>query len=357
MGEPNYKHGTAEKIGVLLVNLGTPETPTTTAVRRYLKQFLSDPKVVETPQWLWQILLNFIILPRRSPKSAAQYQKIWTDKGSPLMTISRAQQQAVAQSFSGLPIVVELGMSYGKPSLQGSLRRLREENCRRLVVLPLYPQYAGCTVGSVFSAVVSEINSWRWTPHLRFISGYSTDSRYISVLADSITEFRRKNGTAEMLIFSFHGTPLAMLKDGDPYFCFCHQTARQTAEKLKLNDTQWRVTFQSQFGRAEWLKPNTIDTMRTMPEEGIKSAQIVAPAFAVDCLETLEEIVQENCKVFTNSGGQSCVYIPALNDSPTHIKFLQALIQNNIGDWLQMLPSINTHAYRVEALKKEQGLS
>ena len=356
-GEPEYRHGEAEKIGVLLTNLGTPQAPTTKAVRVYLREFLSDPKVVETPKWWWQILLNAVILPSRSPKTAAAYRQVWTDDGSPLMTISQAQRQAIEKAFTDQPVAVELGMSYGKPSLPDALRRLRGQNCRRLLILPLYPQYAGCTVGSVFSAVSAELSSWRWTPHFRFIGGYCDDARYIAALADSVAEFRQKNGDAELLLFSFHGTPVDMLKDGDPYHCFCHKTARLTAEKLNLKESQWQLTFQSRFGRAEWLKPYTIDIMRDLPKQGVKSVQVISPAFSVDCLETLEEIATENREVFLAAGGESYAYISALNDTPAHIDFLQALIRESVGDWLNTLHNQDATetAQRAEALKGKEA--
>ena len=201
------------------------------------------------------------------------------------------------------------------------------------------------------------MSSWRWTPHFRFIGGYCDDARYIAALADSVAEFRQKNGDAELLLFSFHGTPVDMLKDGDPYHCFCHKTARLTAEKLNLKESQWQLTFQSRFGRAEWLKPYTIDIMRDLPKQGVKSVQVISPAFSVDCLETLEEIATENREVFLAAGGESYAYISALNDTPAHIDFLQALIRESVGDWLNTLHNQDATetAQRAEALKGKEA--
>ncbi|MDM5147595.1 ferrochelatase [Candidatus Persebacteraceae bacterium Df01] len=330
-----YQHGTAENIGVLLVNLGTPTAPTAKMLRTYLRQFLSDRRVVEAPHWWWLPLLYCIIVPRRAPRSATAYQSVWTDQGSPLMVISRAQQQKLAAAFAKEPVVVELGMSYGKPSVASALQALQAQNCRRIVVLPLYPQYASSTVGSVFCDVTRELSKWRETPHMRFVSGYCDDPRYVTTLVDSIRTAQQAHGRPDKLIFSFHGTPLAMLMAGDPYHCWCHKTARLAATALGLHDNEWMTTFQSRFGPAKWLQPYTDETLKKLPAQGVHHVHVVCPAFASDCLETLEEIAIENGDFFKQAGGKQFHYLPALNDSPPHIDFLRDLIIDNINDWLQ----------------------
>ena len=346
LDNPDYMHGTPEKIGVLLVNLGTPTAPDKRAVRAYLREFLSDPRVVETPRWLWNIILYCIVLPFRSPRTAAAYQSIWTAAGSPLMTYSRAQQQKLTTAFAGLPIEIALGMRYGKPAIANALRELHGKNCRRLFILPLYPQYASSTSGTVFAAAMQELSTWRAVPHVRFAAAYGDDHRYIDALAKSITTHQQQHGTPQQLIFSFHGMPQAMLNAGDHYHCHCHKTARQTAAALHLSDDAWQVTFQSRFGRAEWLRPYTDQTMQGLPQQGLSNVQVVCPAFSCDCLETLEEIAVENRQLFLAAGGAEFSYIPALNDSPSHMEFLQALIMDNIGDWLDFLQAENATAVR-----------
>ena len=340
-GEPRRRHGEAEKIGVLLVNLGTPDAPTSKALRKYLRQFLSDPRVIESPRWKWLPILYGIVLPFRSPRSAAAYRKIWTKEGSPLMQNCIAQQRAVADAFADAPVSVSLGMSYGEPSIASALRELAERHCRRIVVLPMYPQYAGSTTGSVFVDVSRELSRWRAVPHLRFISEYGDDGRYIAALADSIHGHWQTHERPDKLLFSFHGTPLRMLTDGDPYHCLCHKTARLTAQKLGLKEGEWMVTFQSRFGRDRWLSPPTDETLQTLAGDGIRSVQVVCPGFSADCLETLEEIAGENREYFLEAGGKSFGYIPALNASSSHIDFLAALIRDNIGDWLQHIGEQN----------------
>lgn len=343
-GERDFNHSRPENIGVLLANLGTPAAPETAAVRKYLREFLSDPRVVEAPRLLWQLVLNLWILPRRAPKTAAAYRKIWQPGGSPLLLISRRQRAALARELSEMPIAVALGMRYGQPSVTAALNVLREQNCRRIVVLPLYPQYAASTVGSVFDAVANELKKWRAVPPLRFIHGYADDNRYIAALAESINRSRENKNTddgnnngdknkKELLLFSFHGMPKEMLLAGDPYYCQCQKTARLTAEHLRLAPEEWRVSFQSRFGKAEWLKPYTEETLRALPKEGCKNVRVVCPAFSADCLETLEEIAQEGRKTFQTAGGETFAYIPALNDDPAHISFLRDLILQETANW------------------------
>ena len=346
IGRENFRHGESETVGILLANLGTPEAPTAAALRRYLAEFLGDPRVVEAPRRLWLPLLRLWILPRRSPKSAAAYARIWTDEGSPLLVHSRAQTDALREVFAreNAPVRIALGMRYGAPDLESALNELR--GCGRLVVFPLYPQRASATTGTVFAEVARVLSSWRDVPPTRFIAGYADDPRYISVLAESIAEHRRAHGRAKMLVFSFHGVPKAMLLEGDPYHCLCMKTARLTAEALGLRAEEWMVVFQSRFGRAEWLRPYADEVLRDLPSRGIREAQVVCPAFSSDCLETLEEIALENRELFLTSGGESFGYIPALNASERHIKFLREILDDNIGDWLKEFRRENTPEIR-----------
>lgn len=333
IGAADYQHGSDESIGVLLVNLGTPDAPTAPAVRRYLKQFLSDRRVIEAPRWLWWLILRLAVLPFRGKRSAAAYAQVWTPRGSPLLAISRRQRDALQESFGGAPIHFALAMSYGEPSIEQGLRELERHNCAYVLTLPMYPQYASSTVGSVFDAVTAALARRRRVPHFRFISHYCDDPRYISALADSIADYRRAHGRADKLLFSFHGTPVDMLLAGDPYHCQCCKTARLTAERLRLRSDAWQVSFQSRFGRAVWLQPYTDETLRRFGAAGVRSVQVVCPAFSADCLETLEEIAVENREVFVGGGGESYGYIPALNDSSAHIAFLHSLVDDAVADW------------------------
>lgn len=337
LGSPGHDHAAAPAVGVLLVNLGTPAAPTAAALRPWLRQFLSDPRVIETPRLPWWFILNCAIIPRRSPKSAAAYQRVWGKDGSPLLTISCLQRDLIARQLADQPVAVELGMSYGQPSIEFALRRLHDRGCRHLIVLPLYPQYAASTVGSVFDAVSKQLRGWRWVPHLRMISGYCQQPGYIEALAASLRDHRAEHGAPQMTVFSFHGTQLASLQQGDPYHCQCHRTARAAADALGLEKDEWLVSFQSRFGRDAWLQPYTIEVMRQLPGKGIKNVQVICPAFAADCLETLEEISGENRDEFVKAGGEAFSYVPALNERPEHISFLAELLKKEAGDWFEMI--------------------
>lgn len=311
----------APRIGVLVTNLGTPDAPTAPALRRYLAEFLSDPRIVEIPRLLWLIILHGIILRIRPKKSAALYAGIWTDEGSPLLAISRKQAAAIAERL-GDDVQVELGMRYGNPSIASALQQFQARGVCKLVVLPLYPQYAAATVGSTFDAVSRELQHWRWVPELHFISGYSNHPGYTQALANTIKEHQAAHGSPQKWVFSYHGTPKFSLEKGDPYYCFCVKTTRLTAEKAGLNPDDCLTTFQSRFGKAEWLKPYTDATLQSLPAEGVKHIAILSPAFSADCLETLEELQEENREVFMQAGGESYRYIPALNDRADHIELL-----------------------------------
>lgn len=314
------------RIGVLLVNLGTPDEPTSSALRRYLKEFLSDPRVVEIPRLIWLTILHGVILRTRPKKSAALYKSVWTSEGSPLLVISKQQQAAIQQQL-GDSYSVKLGMRYGNPSITNALRELQNEGVRKIIVLPLYPQYAGPTTGSTFDAVANELKNWRWVPELQFINNYCDQPLYIDALANSIREHIEKNGLPEKIIFSYHGMPKRFLTAGDPYFCFCQKTTRLVQEKLQLDKNICITSFQSRFGRAEWLKPYTSETLENLPGEGVKNIAILSPAFSADCLETLEELMVENRHVFLSAGGEKYVYISALNTRPDHIYALADLVK------------------------------
>ena len=339
-----YQHGDELKIGALLVNLGTPDAPTKKALKIYLKEFLSDPRVVEPtfPRWVWWLILNGIILNIRPKRSAAAYASIWNEAGagSPLLAISKQQHQAINAELNNnnIEIVTELAMRYGNPSIKSGLEKLKVQNVDRLLVLPLYPQYSASTTASIFDAVSSELQTWRLIPDTRFINHYHDHAGYIDALAHSVKNHWQVHGQPDQLLMSFHGVPKRYLINGDPYHCECHKTGRLLAEKLGLNKDQYRVTFQSIFGREEWLKPYTMDTLKALPAEGNKHVQIICPGFASDCLETLEEIAVENKGYFIEAGGQEFSYIPALNDQPDHIKFLSKLVTEHTKTWLIQTP-------------------
>jgi len=335
-----YEHGTPESLGILLVNLGTPDAPTPSAVRRYLRQFLSDPRVVELPRALWWLVLNVILLIRPS-RSAETYRKIWTEEGSPLLLHSRDIANAVGQQLSTRlsgAVHVELGMSYGQPSLESALDKLHAENARRLIVLPLYPQYSGTTTGSVFDAVTTALARRRWLPEFRFINHYHDAPGYIAAQAQNIRDDWEKHGRGNRLMFSFHGVPRATLDKGDPYHCQCHKTARLIAESLELADEDWILSFQSRVGRAEWLRPYTDETVVELGRRRMERLDVVCPGFAADCLETLEEIAMQNAALFKKEGGGTLHYIPALNARDDHVAFLARLIEKHAGGWPESSP-------------------
>lgn len=329
---PDFEHGQSESTGILLVNLGTPEEPTSSAVRRFLKQFLSDPRVIEYPRWLWWLILNGVILRIRPSRSAAAYQKIWTDDGSPLMIFSKAIADGI-QAQLHETANVELAMSYGEPSIDAAIDRLLAKGARRLLVLPMYPQYSGTTTASVFDAVARKLNALRWIPELRIINQYHDEPGYIDSLAASIREFWKQEGRGTRLMFSFHGVPRSTLLKGDPYHCQCQKTARLVAAALELGDDEWILSFQSRVGREEWLRPYTDETIVELGQQGLDRLDVVCPGFSTDCLETLEEIAMQNAELFLESGGESLHYIPALNARDDHVRFLADLIERHLGGW------------------------
>ena len=332
----DFRHDAQECLGVLLVNLGTPDTPSVPDVRRYLAEFLSDRRVVEMARLPWMLLLHGVILRTRPARSAKLYRSIWTDEGSPLLAVSRRQaaglQARLSERLRG-PVKVALAMRYGNPSVPAALAELKQANARRVLVFPLYPQYSASTTATAFDAVVKELTRWRWLPELRFINQYHDEPAYIDAVAASIRAHWAEQGQADRLLFSFHGIPQAYFDKGDPYHCHCQKTARLITERLALPRERWALSFQSRLGKDEWLKPYTDATLREWAESGVKSVQVISPGFSADCLETLEEIAEENCHSFLEAGGASYSYIPCLNDGAEHLAMLADLIVRHSAGW------------------------
>ncbi len=327
----------AGRTGILLANLGTPDDPTPAALRRYLRQFLGDPRVVEAPRWLWWLVLNLVVLPLRPRRSAALYRAIWTPEGSPLLVTTLRQADALQrrlEDLTGRELAVEAGMRYGRPSIGDALRRLATAGCSRILVLPLYPQYSGSTTGSTFDAVVRELSRWRAVPELRTVRSYPTDPGYLDALAASISEHWQRHGRGERLLMSFHGIPARYARAGDPYPEECRRTATALAERLGLEEGTWQLTFQSRFGREPWLEPYTDATLAAWGRAGLGPVDSVCPGFAADCLETLEEMAITNRRIFEEAGGTDYRYIPALNDRPDHIEALATLVLRHLAGWL-----------------------
>ena len=334
-GEKNYKHGASEKIGILITNLGTPDRPTKDGLRTYLKEFLSDPRVIEVPKIIWQTILRLIILNLRPQKVAKLYKSIWKKKGGPLLIMLQKQRKSLKKNLQKKlkDLKIEIGMRYGNPSIKSGLEKLRSQGCRKILILPLYPQYCAATTGSTFDKVTEILRKWRWIPELRFINNYFEEPMYIDCLIKSIKKSWKKKGKSQKLIFSYHGVPKKYLLKGDPYHCFCQKTTRLVAEKMKLKEKDYITTFQSRFGPDEWLQPYTDKTLEELPKKGIKKIHILSPGFSSDCLETLEELEVENKQNFLSSGGEEYNYIKCLNDNPQHIKMLESLILNHLKGW------------------------
>lgn len=323
---PSYTpSSTIPRTGVLLVNLGTPEAPEPRALRRYLAEFLADPRVVELPRVLWFPILYGIILPFRAPRSAALYRSIWDERGSPLKYVSEDLAAALSAQL-GARAEVALAMRYGEPSIPRQMRALRERGVERLVVLPLYPQYSGTTTASVFDAVMAELGQWRRWPELHLIADYHTNDAWIDAVADSIRSHRAAQEIPGHLLFSFHGIPQRCVDRGDPYAEQCQASARAIAARLGLGAEDWTLSFQSRLGRAQWLTPYTEQTVRELAARGISHLDVVCPGFAVDCLETLEEIAIQNNEFFREAGGTQLRYIPALNAGPAHVAALGSVL-------------------------------
>jgi protoporphyrin/coproporphyrin ferrochelatase len=361
--EPAFSHDRPSRLGVLLINLGTPEAPTASAVRRYLAEFLSDPRVVEIPRAVWRPLLHGFVLRVRPAQSAQRYAKIWTKDGSPLLLHSQRQKTLLLGLLGqrlktlGLPsdhAQVELGMRYGSPSIGDALARLRQGQCDRVLLVPLYPQYAASTTGSALDAVFAATRTMRRVPALRVIDAYHDDPGYIGGLAQNVNDYWVKNGRPNKLVLSFHGVPRRALDLGDPYHCHCQKTARLLATELGLRPEQYVVAFQSRFGKGEWLKPYTRATLLALAKEGMRRVDVACPGFLSDCLETLEEIGLEGRSAFLEAGGAEFHAIPCLNERPAWIAALASLVLKNLGGWLDLPPDAAAREL-TQARAKGQG--
>jgi len=344
--EPPHTHGTISGTGIVLVNLGTPDAPTAGAVRRYLKQFLADPRVVEIPGVVWRPILYGAILPFRSSRSAAKYALIWTPEGSPLKVHTEKQAQLLRGCMGerGHDVKVAYAMRYGDPSLPQALDKLKAEGCGRILVLPAYPQYSGTTTASIFDAVFQHCRNVRNLPELRLIKHYHDHPAYIEALRKSVLAHWEAHGKPDKLVMSFHGVPKRTLLQGDPYHCECHKTARLLAERLGLTEREYLVAFQSRFGKAEWLQPYTAPTLQKLAREGNHRVDVICPGFTSDCLETLEEIGLEARRLFLEAGGKEFHHIACLNESPAWIAALAEVAEQHMAGW----PTVAIQEQRTE---------
>ena len=335
--EPAYQHGTPQRTALLLINLGTPSAPDAPSVRRYLREFLSDPRVVEIPRALWWLILNGLILPSRPVKSARKYATIWTDEGSPLRVHSERQTKLLRGRLGedGVHVVVDYAMRYGEPSIPDALSRLKAQGCTRILLLPLYPQYAASTTASAYDSAFAWASRVRNQPELRTVRGFADFPPYIEALAASVREHwaRSPCPASYRLLMSFHGLPHATLERGDPYHCECHKTARLLAEALQLREDDYLVSFQSRLGRARWLQPYTAPTLAALGRQGIERVDVICPGFVADCLETLEEIEIEGRAQFLTAGGRTFNYIPCLNERDDWIRTLADLALIHLQGW------------------------
>ena len=360
--EPPFEHDRLPRLGVLLVNLGTPDAPTPSAVRRYLAEFLADPRVVEIPRPLWRLILHGFVLRTRPAQSARKYAAIWTKDGSPLLVHS-VKQRSLLQGLlgqrlkkAGLPAdlaVVELGMRYGRPEVAGAVDRLKQAGCERILVVPLYPQYAASATASALDAVYAHARSLRRMPALRSVDSFHDDPGYVRALAQSISDYWVKHGRPDCLVLSFHGVPRRTLDLGDPYHCQCQKTARLLARELGLDAKHCRIAFQSRFGRAQWLQPATADMLVALAKEGHARVDVACPGFVADCLETLEEIGIEGRQAFVRAGGRDFHAIPCLNEHPRWIAALADIVEGNLQGWLAPPPDDKereTTALRAKAM-------
>ena len=334
--EPPHQHGTPARIGILLINLGTPEAPTPKAVRAYLREFLSDPSVVEIPRPFWWLILNCFVLPTRPKRSAERYAQVWMKEGSPLK-VHTERQALLLRGYLGerlkFPMVVDYAMRYGKPSIADRLRDLKAQNCDRILLIPLYPQYSASTTGSVFAKAFEVLSHMRNVPAVRTVRQFGDHSGYIGALAQSIREYWMHHGRPDQLVMSFHGVPRFTLERGDPYHCECQKSARLLAEALALKPDQFHLAFQSRFGRAEWLRPYTAELLTELGRRKIGRVDVVCPGFVSDCLETLEEIAIEGKTTFMQAGGREFNYIPCLNERDDWIQTLTDISLKQLLGW------------------------
>ncbi len=345
--EPPFAHDRSPRIGVLLVNLGTPDAPTPAAVRRYLAEFLADPRVVEIPRFAWRVILHGVILRTRPARSARRYAQIWTKDGSPLAVHSLRQKSLLMGYLgqrlkrAGLPAdlaPIEVGMRYGNPSIASAIYRLKAGGAEKLLVLPLYPQYAASTTATAIDAVAVHCERMRRVPALRFVDGFHDDPGYIKALAQNANDYWVKNGRPDHLVLSFHGVPRRTLELGDPYHCQCQVTARLLARELGFDRKYWSLAFQSRFGKAEWLRPYLVDTLTALGKQGMRRVDVYCPGFVSDCLETLEEIGLERMQTFIEAGGKEFHAIPCLNEHPLWIGALAEIAMRNLQGWLAPPP-------------------
>ena len=335
--EPSHQHDASAKTGVLLINLGTPEAPTKQALRPYLKEFLSDPRVVEIPRPIWWLILNAVILNTRPKKSAEKYAQIWTKEGSPLKVHTERQTKLLKgylHEHIQSPYQVEYAMRYGKPSIAETLMRMKTQGCERILVVPLYPQYAASSTATAFDGVFKALTQMRNMPAVRMVKHYHDHPKYIAALAQSVRDYWMQNGRPDKLVISFHGVPRYTLDKGDPYHCECQKTGRLLTQALSLNESQSQITFQSRFGRAQWLQPYTAPTLEQLGKQGTQRVDVICPGFVSDCLETLEEIAMEGKASFLNAGGGEFHYIPSLNERPDWIEALSGIVMENLAGWI-----------------------
>lgn len=338
--EPPHTHGQPQRTGILLCNLGTPEAPTPAALRRYLGQFLSDPRVVEIPKALWWLILHGFILRRRPKASAAKYASIWRPEGSPLK-VWTAKQAVLLRGYlgeRGHAVEVRYAMRYGQPAIADQLDALKAAGCTRILVLPAYPQYCAATTASVYDMVFQWGQKTRTLPEFRFINHYHDDPGYIEALKTAVLKHWSTHGRPDRLVMSFHGMPERTLHLGDPYHCECHKTGRLLAEALGLEKAQYLVTFQSRFGRAKWLEPYTEPSLVALARQGVERVDVICPGFSSDCIETLEEIDQEARQAFLDAGGKVFHYIPCLNDSAEGMRALADLCERHLAGWPTRTP-------------------
>jgi len=352
--EPPFSHGTQARIGVLLVNLGTPEAPTVPAVRTYLREFLSDPRVVEIPRFVWWPILHFFVLTTRPRASAQRYAQVWMSEGSPLrvhterqVTLLRAHLGERAQH---LPLVVDFAMRYGAPSIPDKLREMKAQQCSRILLVPLYPQYSVSTTATALDAAFRCLQDMRNQPSVRTVRSFHDHPGYIAALAQSARDYWARNRRPDVLLMSFHGVPRAALDQGDSYHCECHATGRLLAEALGLREEQYRVTFQSRFGRAEWLKPYTASTLVELGRRRTGRVDVICPGFVSDCLETLEEIAIEGKSEFLRAGGREFHYIPCLNERDDWVRTLAEIVAMNLPGWTDNATHESLEMSRLRAL-------
>ncbi|MDX1735962.1 MAG: ferrochelatase [Halioglobus sp.] len=333
--------GAPDKVGILVTNLGTPDAPERAAVRRYLKEFLWDPRVVEIPRPLWWLILNGVILNVRPARSAEAYQTVWTERGSPLMYHTSDFTDALREHMQrehGEDVAVEFAMRYGSPSIAEVAGKLLSGGVTRLVVLPMFPQYSGATSGSTFDALSRYLQGRREITDLRFVASYHDDPGYIAALANKIADFQSVHGRPDKLLFSYHGVPARYCAEGDPYRLQCLDTTRRIVQALDLPEDAYMTCFQSRFGREEWLQPYTDETLKALPGQGVQSVQVVCPGFSADCLETIEEIGVENRDYFVEAGGRDYAYIPCLNSDEEHVAAIARLLREQAAGWLDANP-------------------